>query len=119
MKAEILKSTKETLLECKFINKIYTSIEIINSKDNIDPYIQYYRNSYDSERSPDLYILSQPFYSIYKDIQAFHGSPYDYDTHIPLFIKNIDGLKHIEEDKFESYKLAPLIANELGIKTFK
>jgi hypothetical protein len=40
------------------------------------------------DRSPDVIIVQEPYWYLYKDMKknaGMHGSPYPYDTHVPVF----------------------------------
>ena len=41
--------------------------------------------SYDAERSGDLFIVQAPYWTI-RDEGTGHGSPYDYDSRVPIFM---------------------------------
>ena len=53
------------------------------ASDYDEPITLAMRKSYFHGRSPDLMILPEPYYN-FDAAQAVHGTPYDYDTHVPI-----------------------------------
>lgn len=82
------------LLEMEGVADVYHSEREINSST----YNQMTKNGLLASESGDLVILESPNYIIYSKTGSTHGSPYRYDTHVPLlFFGN-------EIEKGESYK---------------
>lgn len=78
-------------------------------------------NSWDPNRSGDLYLIQQPFwyywdFSLIPGLGAMHGGPWSYDTHVPMVILG-DRWVVPGEYKFEAeiVDLAPTLANILRI----
>jgi len=73
---------------------------------------------YDPERSGDLIVVQQPFSSIGDSFDpANHGSPYSYDTHVPVILMG-QGLKrgHYRQPA-TPLDIAPTVTTILGIAT--
>ncbi len=73
---------------------------------------------FDPERSGDLIVVQQPFSSIGESFDpANHGSPYSYDTHVPVIIMG-QGFKpgHYAEPA-TPLDIAPTVTTVLGIAT--
>ena len=65
------------------IARVYTRTQLaagVPGKDAVDRLV---RNGFNPERSPDVYTVTQPNY-IFNGAGTTHGSPYEYDTHVPV-----------------------------------
>jgi arylsulfatase A-like enzyme len=70
------------------------------------------------DRSPDLIIVQEPYWYLYKDMKknaGMHGSPYPYDTHVPVlfFGPRIPAVR--VATRVELTDVAPTIAAYLGM----
>lgn len=76
-----------------------------------------YRNSYYYGRSPDLIVIPEPnVLSVAFSVGvASHGSPYTYDTHVPLIIRRQDGQRCVVDERANTIDLAPSLAAILGL----
>lgn len=85
--------------------------------DPADPLHELYLNSYYASRSGDLIavpapnVLPTPFTAVI----ASHGSPYRYDTHVPLIIRRQDGAGRVVTERANTIDLAPSLATILGL----
>jgi len=74
-----------------------------------------FRNMIHPELSPDLMILEKEHYLLWKEIGTTHGTPYEYDTHVPLVFSS-QSFQSEEYDKRQiSVNIAPTIARILNI----
>jgi hypothetical protein len=70
-------------------------------------------------RSGDVVIVQSQFWYLYPDAEAFaamHGSPYTYDTFVPIVWAAPGGMSRIVHDAVSPQQIAPSIAAFLGIK---
>ncbi len=54
-----------------------------------DPIFERIQRSFHPDRSPHVYVVQKPFWYLYPDPEtyaAMHGSPYAYDTYVPIMI---------------------------------
>jgi len=65
------------------IARVYTDSDFNGTVEYDDEITAAMRKSYFHGRSPDLMILPEPFYN-FAAAEAVHGTPYDYDTHVPV-----------------------------------
>lgn len=116
----ILQKLKGLHNEIKGIKTIYSSDEILNNpaKNKIFRRI---KNAYYPGRSGDFYILPEP-YSFFgypgKNTGTTHGTPYDYDAHVPFIIYG--GNLHATEisDTVGTADIAVSLSEILHIKDF-
>lgn len=74
-----------------------------------------YRNAFDPERSPDLYVQWQPFVLPQLGWQTNHGSPYGYDTHVPLIVAAPGVAPGSIDGRVLTVDLAPTLAALLDV----
>jgi predicted AlkP superfamily phosphohydrolase/phosphomutase len=111
----IEKTIINTLSQLDFIDKVYTSNEIING--NFDSgYELLIQNGYNIPRSGDIIFKLKENVISYGNKGTTHGSGYTYDTHVPLIFfgkKIVQGESNV---KTKITDIAPTIAKLLGLK---
>ncbi len=77
---------------------------------------QAYRLSSFPGRSPDLFLVQQPF-SLWNGDRGgtTHGTPYTYDTHVPLLLYGPAFRPHHNPVQVSTTDLAPTLASALGV----
>ncbi|MDB2321323.1 alkaline phosphatase family protein [Flavobacteriaceae bacterium] len=111
----IEKTIINTLNQLEYIDKVYTSEDIING--NFDSgYDLLIQNGYNVLRSGDIIFKLKENVISYGNKGTTHGSGYAYDTHVPLifFGKKIVQGESIVKTKITD--IAPTIAKLLGLK---
>ncbi len=87
------------------------------SAQQTDPLIEQVRNNYHVSRSGDIYIVQEPYWFLFDKgpVTAMHGSPWRYDTHVPIvfFGPTIDA--HRVHRRVHPVDVAPTIAAFLGM----
>jgi predicted AlkP superfamily pyrophosphatase or phosphodiesterase len=103
------------LEQCPPIEKVWTRTQLESSPSDPDRFFEMYQNSFHPDRSPDLYIQVKPFHLNRQDRGTTHGTPYEYDTHVPMIIV-ISGIAPAEiAEHVYTVDLAPTLAALLGI----
>ena len=74
---------KEYLMQQDQVKRVYTEEEILANGGN-DYYLNCIAKGYDATQDGDLVILDKPGYIEYGPTGTSHGTPYSYDTHVPL-----------------------------------
>ena len=74
-----------------------------------------YRLSTFSGRSPDLILALEPFTVVAGEFAADHGTPYTYDTHVPLILLGPVFRAGAYRERVSPADLAPTLAAALGI----
>jgi len=96
------------------IEQVFTKQEILEG-DPTDKIISRLQKMIHHERSPDVISIQSPGYLFRNPHGTSHGSPYDYDTHVPLlFSKKGRNPKQVS-DPAETVDIAPTVAQILGI----
>ena len=81
------------------------------------PVYQQIKNNYHPSRSGDIYVAQEPYWFLFEKgpIGVMHGSPWNYDTHVPIIFSG-PGIKSNTIDRsVHPVDVAPTIANYLGI----
>ena len=108
---------------CPHVAEVWTANQLASSTADArtaEPgtaawYEALYRNSYHPERSPDVLLQWQPLFLPRAGSGTTHGSPYAYDTHVPLLLMG-PGLAAGEvPDVVLTVDLAPTLATLLDV----
>jgi hypothetical protein len=84
--AEVQKVAADALRAQPHIARVYTRTQLAdsalgeNGKDPVDTRV---RNGFNAARSPDIFAVTEPYY-LFSAAGTGHGSPYEYDTHVPV-----------------------------------
>jgi predicted AlkP superfamily pyrophosphatase or phosphodiesterase len=98
------------------VKAVLSKTEIINSKktDNVSLRL---KNMVHVEKSADIFVIIEPGYLYRNPYGTSHGSPYDYDAHVPLLFAKEGRSKTEIKVQAETVDIAPTILNLLNIKT--
>ena len=111
--ARVEKVAAEVLEECPVIRRIWTRTELLTESD--DPFHRLFKNSFHPKRSPDLMPQLEE-YQVTTSLGTSHGSPYRYDTHVPiLFLQPGVAGKRVE-GRVRTIDMAPTLAEILGLE---
>ena len=110
---EISQLLKKEMIKIPGIGMVLTKDEIIFSND--DKINLRLKNMIHPIKSPDVIIIPKRFWSTRSQAGASHGTPYDYDSHIPFFISS-EGLKKISiETRISSIDIAPTVSSIIKV----
>lgn len=103
----------EAMSDCALIAEVVRPAEL----DAANPLHELYLNGYYPERSGDLILVPKPNVLPVpaSAVVASHGSPYAYDTHVPLIIRRQDGVGRVVAERANTIDLAPSLAPILGL----
>jgi predicted AlkP superfamily pyrophosphatase or phosphodiesterase len=82
---EVAAVAAQAALRTPHVFRVYTREQLLNGAVADDLVGRRLMRSYSARRSADLYILPDPYYMFLKTTTT-HGTPYGYDTHVPLII---------------------------------
>ena len=111
---DLTKIIKKYLLRVDGIEKIYTKDEVLNSSGD-DKVINRIKNMIHPQLSPDAFGVLSPGYLFRSPYGTSHGTPYDYDTKVPLVFSKKGRQKKKINFKTKTVDIAPTIANLIGI----
>jgi predicted AlkP superfamily pyrophosphatase or phosphodiesterase len=84
---EISRVAGEAALSVRGTSRFYTRAQLQRGEISVsDPIERRVVHGFYSTRSGDVVIISEPFKYLGDSIPATHGSPYSYDTHVPVVI---------------------------------
>lgn len=99
------------------VERVYTITEQQDApaKDDIDRMV---RRSFHPDRSGDLYVLLKPysFFAKAKYEGTLHGTPYDYDRHVPLLVFGPGSAKGERTEPMVPQMAAVILSEHLGLK---
>lgn len=105
---------KEYLMKLPQVKRVYTEEEIM-AAGNSDYYLNYVIRGYDPKQNGELIILDKPGYIEHEGTGTSHGTPYSYDTHVPLLFYGWNIKKGESFDKKVITQIAPTIAQKIKI----
>lgn len=111
---KVKEAFKTFLYQQKFIKRVYTEEEIM-SNGGTDYYLNCISRGYDPVQNGELVFVFKPAYIEYSSTGTSHGSPYTYDTHVPLLFYGWKVPKGESHQKKYITQIAPTLAQKLKI----
>ena len=105
---------KAFLIQQEYVKRVYTEEEITASTGN-DFYLNFINKGYDVAQNGDLVILDKPGFIEYQGTGTSHGTPYSYDTHVPLIFYGWNIPKGETADRKVITEIAPTLSQKLKI----
>jgi predicted AlkP superfamily pyrophosphatase or phosphodiesterase len=111
---DVKQSFKDYLYTKEYVKRVYTEEEILTSSSN-DELLVAISKGYDPTQNGELYFVYKPGYVEYSATGTTHGSPYTYDTHVPIIFYGWNIPKGESHDKKVITQIAPTISQLLKI----
>ena len=111
---KIKQDFKNFLMTQEQVKRVYSEEEILGSNGN-DYYLNLIANGYDISQNGDLVVLDKPGYIEYGATGTSHGTPYAYDTHVPLLFYGWKIKSGKSFDKKSISQISPTLAFKLKI----
>ena len=113
---EVESTIASALLETGLVEAVYTQGQLMYSTAGQDPFWSFYRNSFFEPRSPHV-IGRLKKYVYLGDYPGGtgHGTPYEYDTHVPIVFLGAGIKGGIYSESCGPEDIAPTLAHLLGI----
>jgi predicted AlkP superfamily pyrophosphatase or phosphodiesterase len=102
------------LMQQDYVKRVYTEEEILASTGN-DFYLNFINRGYDVAQNGDLVILDKTGFIEYGGTGTSHGTPYSYDTHVPLIFYGWNIPKGETSDRKVITEIAPTLSQKLKI----
>jgi len=119
--AEVQRVVGEATLTVPGILAYYTRDQIQNGKMPNNRWSPMFEKSFYAARSGDVLLQTKPYYfwGSYgeKDSGSTHGSPYEYDTHVPLIFMGAGIRPGTYKGNVDITDIAPTLAGVLSIAT--
>ena len=118
--AEVANAVAEELMKFDGISLAVSSSALLQGAIIETPMIKSIRYNYNPKRSGDIYIVCEP-HSFYNEfdglmVAATHGSPWRYDTYVPIIFAGPDVKAQTIYRGVETIDIAPTISAYFGIK---
>ena len=113
--AEVRKVAARAAATVPHVSRVYTREQILNGKVPDDEVGRRVVRGYHRERSGDLEIILEPYW-IRASNGATHGSPYDYDAHVPMIFMGPGVRPGRYDNQVAINDLAPTLAALTGFK---
>jgi len=97
------------LLEEEWVEKVYTR-EQLSSDEPLDYDGQLLKNQFHPKWSGDLFLINKEYYVLRSSVGTTHGTPYDYDTHVPIIFSHSNIRSKKVERNVATVDVAPTIA---------
>ncbi len=116
---EIERVVGEAAMTVPGITRYFTRTALENfTSSAADPLARRVLHGFNPRRSGDLVVIHEPFkYLLDYSIPATHGSPYSYDTHVPLIIMGRNFKRGTYRDAATPADLAPTLATVLRLQS--
>lgn len=111
---DVKQSFKDYLYTKEYVKRVYTEEEILSATGN-DVLLDYVSKGYDPTQNGELYFVYKPGYLEYSTTGTTHGSPYTYDTHVPIIFYGWHIKKGKTNDRKEITQIAPTVTQLLKI----
>lgn len=117
--AEVQRATGEALLTVPGVAAYFTREGFLTGRQSAARDASFYEKSFHPERSGDVLYRTKPlwFGGSYgnKDTGSTHGSPYEYDTHVPLIFWGAGIRKGASSAPADIADIAPTLCALLGV----
>ncbi len=112
-KAAAFAMIADTFSDVKAIDTVLTRDEIYSSLGN-DSFSRRLRNMIHPKKSPDVIMVLKEYYSKRSPLGVTHGTPYDYDTHVPIVFSHKSFKSQKITRAVATVDIAPTIARLVG-----
>lgn len=115
--SEIQRVAAATIRAQPHIARVYTRTQLMDSAVGKDPVDTRVSNGFNAERGPDIFTVTEPYY-MFNATGTTHGSPYGYDTHVPVIFLGTDRIRAGSYSGTIGVEdIAPTLATLLAIET--
>ncbi|MGI8745901.1 MAG: alkaline phosphatase family protein [Bryobacteraceae bacterium] len=113
---EVRRAAADAIRAMPHVFRVYTRDQLLSGQ-LLEDYISVaVRNGFFRQRSGDLFIIPEAYYIFDKPPGTSHGTPFNYDTHVPVIFMGA-GIKPGEYDSHIAVNdIAPTLATLLGIE---
>ena len=113
--ANVQQVAADTLRAQSHIARVYTRTQLAAGAIGSDPIDICVRNGFNLARAPDVFAVADPYY-IFVGSGTSHGSPYEYDTHVPVMFLGAGIRAGSYAGNIAVQDIAPTLSTLLAIK---
>lgn len=99
-----------------YVERVYTRTELMQRTAMVSRVDDYVVRSFFPERGPDLFVILKPYW-LFDTEGTSHGSPWDYDTHVPLLFYGAGIRPGVYTERVGISDVAPTLAALLAVET--
>ncbi len=99
-----------------YMERVYTRTQLMLRAAMASRVDDYVARSFFPERGPDLFVILKPYW-LFGTEGTSHGSPWDYDTHVPLLFYGADIRPGVYTERVGISDVAPTLAALLAVET--
>ena len=117
--AEVETALREEILKVPGIALAVTRTDLLAGNVPANPIMDTVQQAFHPTRSGNVLIVQKPGWYLYPNVNQFaamHGSPYSYDTYVPIMFAGPGIKAQVINRRVAPTDIAPTIANYLGIK---
>ena len=108
---EISRLAGEAALSVRGTSRYFTRTQLLHGAISVtDPIERRVVHGFYSTRSGDVVIMSEPYKYLGDTIPATHGTPYSYDTHVPVIIMATGIIPGRYQDRASPADIAPTLS---------
>ncbi len=113
--AEIEDEAAHAVQSLPYVERVYTRTQLMRRTSMVSLVDDYVARSFFPERGPDLFVVLKPYW-LFGTEGTSHGSPWNYDTHVPLIFWG-DGIRAGEHaERVGISDVAPTLAALLHLE---
>jgi hypothetical protein len=101
--------------EQKGIEIAYTRAELLEEPARGDALGRMMRRSFHAERSGDVLLLLKPYWLMARTTGTNHGTPHEYDTHVPLLVYGPGIVPGVRKERVRPQAATVVLAKALGV----
>jgi hypothetical protein len=106
----------EAAMRVPGVQAAFTRAQLLEGKSAQDPLLRKALNSFEPSRSGDVFLILEPFaVPSSSDTDTTHGSPWNYDSQVPLVFWGTAFASGTYSDPVEPISLAPTFAAAMGL----
>ena len=114
-RTEVERAAAQAAAAFPHIARVYTRTQVLSGSVQQDPISRAISLGFYGPRSPDVLVIPEPYY-IFDATGTTHGTPYDYDTHVPVIFMGPGIKAGIYRDRIAVNDIAPTLAEILGVE---
>lgn len=114
---EVEAAAAQAVLKIAGVNSVFTRSDIVAGRMPSNAIARSVANGFHAQRNGNLVIVTEPFYFIGEGVTTTHGSPYKYDTHVPVIFYGAGILAGKYPAVSSPADIAPTLASMLNLET--
>lgn len=115
--ADVEEVAARAVASLPYVERTYTRTDLMRRTAMVSTVDDYVARSFFAERGPDLFVVLKPYWLMSKGSGTTHGSPWNYDTHVPLIFWGGSIAPGLHTERAGISDVAPTLAALLRVDT--